>query len=1010
MTVTLVPINGALATIAKVESRNPSAARSLLRFSLFDAAMCQADELEARITPLALEHMASVNKVARVRMLRRHVGKAIEGEPEPDDLKYAEALGVLDEWVEKGMLSSALNTLFNRQHPRDESGRFTTQNGARSGAINVMTGFSSDEGRARDTKRADRMAEGAFNGDTVRSGSRGAEQWHGATQGENRQAYNRLQMTGDALTRMSQKGSAVHAAGTVAQFAGTVGPEAERVLGPSIRRTAYRYRGTEKTPDAEIRANVDDANTVALAMNGKATAPGSMARANALIGGKATPKRPDGGGRPSQDVTAALYQHHKGGKGDQVALQMRGDAAVASLLGVGQRGGESHLPDMELVQLSIESGEMPPSEGIIIGQNGKVLTQSVGYNGDHYLPFDLSNLEGMGGGQYVRTRATGGLTGEDIYTSMAAGVRQAQVVSNSGVFTLEFDPSFRGARRHNDKARRMIERYATLLGAIDNPGSKLFTSDISRGEQQKIRQEVARVARSQDDFKTLFDQRMDEARLRSQGSGASHDDIVEAAGYKADADMRTMDTAAMSSQQRARTREELVNEHIDEAYETGEGAPVVQRMKLDGEGYYQAMRALKQEFPYYIRTATYEPLKEWLADRDLDAGENRRKNNRTADVGYTEAGQTNARRTRMSEGGKTGFRSARTVPTEGRRRQPSAEGESKTPAPDASAERKAAVPPASGASLPDDERVVSVSELAERGAPYARKLGLALGPALKNMALANPAGEPVPAENSLDRTSGADWGQLYVFQQQDQNGANAANAIARQVLEDTDGALTAKLRTALEAYAQHDFSNRYADDDANQIRSTTKAALAEIDRLELIRRPFDPRPIEDAILDGFDARGRPPAVGDVERLLGAPDSAFASEIGHAPPQVREAYERLEDAEGNADDDPTQIMESARHAYLSAARSGVPEDERAERASLHDTVRAWALLTARKASRELRSALEVGGGGVPKEAAPVPEHRKHATSVFDKARRRRVVASKSLSEPEWVAAALRALDL
>ena len=40
--------------------------------------------------------------------------------------------------------------------------------------------------------------------------------------------------------------------GAFARFAGTYGPEAEKVLDPRVRQTAYRYRGTEKEPDIEL--------------------------------------------------------------------------------------------------------------------------------------------------------------------------------------------------------------------------------------------------------------------------------------------------------------------------------------------------------------------------------------------------------------------------------------------------------------------------------------------------------------------------------------------------------------------------------------------------------------------------------------------------------------------------------------------------------------------------------------------------------------------------------------
>src|SRR6476661_3930464 len=45
-------------------------------------------------------------------------------------------------------------------------------------------------------------------------------------------------------------------AGTAGEFFGKYGPQAEAVVGPHMRRTAYRYRGTERTPDAALVTEV----------------------------------------------------------------------------------------------------------------------------------------------------------------------------------------------------------------------------------------------------------------------------------------------------------------------------------------------------------------------------------------------------------------------------------------------------------------------------------------------------------------------------------------------------------------------------------------------------------------------------------------------------------------------------------------------------------------------------------------------------------------------------------
>ena len=46
----------------------------------------------------------------------------------------------------------------------------------------------------------------------------------------------------------------------------------------------------------------------------------------------------------------------------------------------------------------------------------------------------------------------------------------------------------------------------------------------------------------------------------------------------------------------------------------------VREMRLDGPGYARALQALKEEFPYYIRSVEFETLPDWLGHRSLDKG------------------------------------------------------------------------------------------------------------------------------------------------------------------------------------------------------------------------------------------------------------------------------------------------------------------------------------------------------------------------------------------------------
>ena len=85
----------------------------------------------------------------------------------------------------------------------------------------------------------------------------------------------------------------------------------------------------------------------------------------------------------------------------------------------------------------------------------------------------------------MRTRAAGGPTTEDIYTGLLTGARQVQVVSNSGVFTVEFDPDLRGGRRYTDKAARMVA--ALRRAARGDRGRQALRERRRHGSTQRAR-------------------------------------------------------------------------------------------------------------------------------------------------------------------------------------------------------------------------------------------------------------------------------------------------------------------------------------------------------------------------------------------------------------------------------------------------------------------------------------------------------------------------------------------
>jgi hypothetical protein len=80
------------------------------------------------------------------------------------------------------------------------------------------------------------------------------QQWNAHPQdmkASNERLYNRVGATGKYVGDIAPPGK-VAAAAKLAEVVGSHGAEAEAVIGPAARKTAYRYRGTEKRPDAHI--------------------------------------------------------------------------------------------------------------------------------------------------------------------------------------------------------------------------------------------------------------------------------------------------------------------------------------------------------------------------------------------------------------------------------------------------------------------------------------------------------------------------------------------------------------------------------------------------------------------------------------------------------------------------------------------------------------------------------------------------------------------------------------
>lgn len=469
----------------------------------------------------------------------------------------------------------------------------------------LMTGLS-------DPATAERIGQGVSGarraGDEIRKPGAVAQLATGRASGNigedttTTRAFNRLRAAADLATvAMGDSAPAkLRLAAATASFVGEYGPEAEKVLGPTTRRASYRYRGTEKRPDPALQKAVNDAI-------------------------RAHTKDVDGGGMAEARSNArhATVYGWRGQDGRHVESPL-------------VRYFQSRLPDPGLYELQVQSGTLPPSQGVIIDRHGRVSHEAVGYGEDWYLPFNLTNLKALKGGEYVRTRAYGGLTTEDIYTGLVSGARSVTVVSNSGVFTVEFDDTFRGGRRLNDKAARMVGRYGQLLDAVKN--GEIAPGDIDPRRRREIETAAASRFDPVDEkarYETEVKRGLDRERLNPTLSAAEREEIVrgvldEAAHtWAASQGLRDVnnleDAVAAERAARARRAAAMPGFDLDASMERDFGGEAaidflgarkavdaalaarerelraqVTPLRLDGTGYKYAQDALAEQFPYYI--------------------------------------------------------------------------------------------------------------------------------------------------------------------------------------------------------------------------------------------------------------------------------------------------------------------------------------------------------------------------------------------------------------------------
>lgn len=432
--------------------------------------------------------------------------------------------------------------------------------------------------------------------------------------------FGRVKSGSDFLSEVAPVGGRVQRAAAFGQFVGQHGPEAEKVIGPKARKTAYRYRGTEKTPEREV--------TAAFAAKTKPTQDpehatrvrAAQSRAiNTAIKRKATATN------TPQDAVKLTTEERVKVLNDAKA-RVKGDTSprAAGRFSARQEVANKLMdkaPSGNLYQLQLQSGHLPPSEGVIINRKGEITTQAVGYADDHYLPFNLKNLSSLKGGEYIRTRSVGGPTSEDMYTGLIGGAAALTVASRSGTFVVEFEPDFTGKRRYNDKAARMISRYEKLLDAVES----------------------GKVERNADVPPAIRDRIFAQVEEQNFGMGTSEMETAKRnaiKAYRQSPDLTEVDQAFITDQARklverdpSRNLGATERELRDTIREKKEF-----NFQLNGRGYEDALLALQEQFPYYIKSVRRIPRQadeaRGASTRDLGYVKPRHNRPAAAKAGY----------------------------------------------------------------------------------------------------------------------------------------------------------------------------------------------------------------------------------------------------------------------------------------------------------------------------------------------------------------------------------------
>jgi hypothetical protein len=147
----------------------------------------------------------------------------------------------------------------------------------------------------------------------------------------------------------------------------------------------------------------------------------------------------------------------------------------------------------------------------------------------------------------------------------------------------------------------MYQRYLKILDAVDKSG--LYVKDLTGPQKAKARATAETLSMGdQDVFETKYQQLLD----RERRTLSTFND-TQLTAFHAEAEAKAKSErgyAQLNPPRQAQLIEDIYDDLVDRA-----SAGAIQKLTLNAEGYKVALETLQEQFPYFIRRASYEPLR-----------------------------------------------------------------------------------------------------------------------------------------------------------------------------------------------------------------------------------------------------------------------------------------------------------------------------------------------------------------------------------------------------------------